>query len=129
MSMRNRLFAVVAAWALLSGCYTAEGRLPGTVRPNLAATDYTKIKSFSVEVTNYFFVYGLAGAPEPSLFADTIQKEVKAAGGDGVVNLVIAGEETFGDVCISIIACGGLIVSPRTFTISGDIVKFNVAPL
>jgi hypothetical protein len=129
MSTRTILAILVAAALGATGCFTAEGRLPGVVRPGLVASDYTKLKTFSVEVTNYFFVYGLAGSPDPSLFAETIKKEVKAAGGDGAVNVVIAGEATFGDVCITMIACGGLIVAPRTFTISGDVVKFNVAAL
>jgi hypothetical protein len=123
----NRMWLMIAVVMSMAatGCFTVKADLPGTVRTDVAATDYKKIGELKIEKTNWFFVFGLVGAPGPDFFAPEIAAAVRAKGGDGVVNLKIMSEHTFGDVCISCVALSGLIVAPRTYVVTGDIIRFG----
>ena len=114
-------------FVFLGGCYTVNAELPGTLRGDLAPEEIDTIGSFRIQKGNVYFFHGLLGAPNPDFFAADIAKEVISQGGDGVVNLTYEAETSCTDVGITYLTLS--IVAPRSYTVSGDVVKIRKAPL
>ena len=108
-----------------SACWTANAQLPGTLRNDDVSTE--SVGSLNIEKTNYFFILGLLNKPSDDFLAQEIRQSVKSAGGDGVQNLTY--EAQFGclDIIISQLTAG--CVMPRTYKVTGQIVKIKTAPL
>jgi hypothetical protein len=122
--MRLALCLVVVA---VSGCYSVNASLPGTLRADVKTDQTEKVGSLDVQKTNWFFVAGLFGAAEPDFFAREIKEQVQKKGADGVANLVYESEFSCGDIFITGITAG--CVAPRTFHLTGDVVRIRAARL
>ena len=116
------LFAVAS-----SACFTTRADLPGTLRGDLGPSDVEKVGTLEIEKTNWFFLSGLAGQPPADFFANDIQRQVQARGADGVANLRYESQDGCIDWGVS--TCTGSLIAPRTFKVTGDIVRIKKAPL
>ena len=121
------LFALLPMWLLAAGCFTMNAEMPGTLRPDLAATDVEPVGSFSIQKSNTFLFWGLAGAPSAEFFAADLRREVAAKRGDGVQNLTWESEFGCIDLLLGRLTCG--LVSPRTYKLSGEVVRIKARPL
>lgn len=119
--------ALVVASALSAGCYTMDANLPGTLRNDLKPGETETVGKASIEKDNWYFFWGLMGEPAKDFFSTELKKQVKAKGGDGVVNLTYESQEGCFDLFIGAITGG--CIGPRTFKLSGDIVRIKTAPL
>lgn len=116
-----------AALALLfaSGCYTMNASLPGTLRGDVEPERLETVGRFEHEVNHWFIPCGLGTAPETE-FRKEILRQVKERGADGVANLKF--EAYTGPVdCVIGTVCP--FVQPRTFRVSGDLVRIKKPPL
>jgi hypothetical protein len=118
------LFVVVAA---LAGCYTVNADLPGALRGDVKPEQTEKIGSFSVQKSNTFYLFGLVGAPGPDFFAAELRRQVDDKHADGVASLRIQSEWGCVDLIVSNVTLG--CISPRTYTISGDVVRIKTPPI
>lgn len=109
------------------GCYSVNANLPGTLRADVKPDQVEKIGDLDVQKTNYFFVAGLIGEPDPDLFAVEIKDQVQKKGADGVANLVYESQYSCGDIFITGVTLG--CVAPRSFHITGDVVRIRAARL
>ena len=82
---------------------------------------YTVIKHFKVRDRAYFWVFSLITSKEPEVQA-LIAKEVKAAGGDGAINVKVFGEYDPLDAIVSFLV--GWIFAMRSYEVEGDIIKY-----
>jgi hypothetical protein len=123
----NRALLVCALLVLSSGCLSMRAKLPGTLRADVTPADVEKVGELRIEKSNYFFLAGLLGRPPADIFAADIQKAVQAKGADGVANLRYEAEDGCLDLGISV--CTLYIVTPRTYRVTGDIVRIKKAPL
>jgi hypothetical protein len=116
---------LAVALASLTGCYTVEANLPGTLRNDVKPEHVEPVGRLQVEKTNWFFLLALVGDPPKDFFAAEIKKQVQAKGADGVANLTY--ESEFG--CVDLLITGVTFgcVSPRTYKLSGDIVRIKAA--
>lgn len=121
------VFALGLASLASSACFTMNADLPGTLRGDVANGDVERIGSISYETGHWFYLWGLVGAPPRDVFAAEISKQVRAKGGDGVANLRYEGE--FGCIDIGIGGCTGGCIMPRTYRVTGDVVRIKKAPL
>jgi hypothetical protein len=117
------LCSIIALGA--AGCYTVNAQLPGAIRNDKPEVE--KVGQVNIEKSNYFFLAGLVGDPGPEFFAAELKKQVQAKGGDGVSNLTY--ESQLGCVDLIITGCTIGIVAPRSYKMSGDIVRIKSAPL
>src|SRR5688500_12930787 len=125
MKTTSKLFTLilVGALALVGGCYTANVQLPGTLRNDIEPAQTESAGRVELEKTNYFFLFGLVNQPQPDFLAVDLRQQVKARGGDGVRNLQY--ESQFG--CLDLIISGLTFncVTPRTYKVTGEIVKIK----
>ena len=128
MHRTPRLLALVCfIVAGATGCFTVNAELPGTLRGDVTAQDVEKLGDLNVEKGHWFFLGGLVGAPPRDFFAEEIKKQVQAKGGDGVSHLRYESQQGCLDVGIQ--ACSFSIVAPRSYHVTGDIVRIKKAPL
>jgi|GEM_PF-1055791 len=113
--------------ALASGCFTVNADLPGTLRGDVASTDTERVGTLSVEKNHWFYVYGLIGETPKDFFSTEIKKAVQQKGADGVANLSYQSELGCMDLVIS--GCTIGCVTPRSYTITGDIVRIKKSPV
>ncbi len=107
------------------GCFTMNASLPGTLRGDVEPERLETVGKFEHEVTHWFIPCGLGEAPETALRKE-ILRQVKEQGADGVANLKY--EAYTGPVdCLIGRVCP--IVQPRTFRLSGDLVRIKAPPL
>ena len=118
------LSAMVAA---LSGCFTVNADLPGTLRTDVTPEQTEKVGSLSFEDTHWYFIAGLVGAPPEDYFSTEIKKQVQARGADGVANLTYEAQSGCLDLVIQGCTCS--IIAPRSYKVTGDIVRIKSAPL
>ncbi len=123
----KRLAALVIMSAALSGCFTMNASMPGTLRSDVSEKEIESTGSVKIEKTHFFFLWGLLGAPEKSYFVDELTKQVSSAGGDGVANLRYESQTGCLSLVINSVTCG--IVSPRDYKITGDVVRIKVPAL
>lgn len=91
----------------------------------------TVIKKFQKEIWVNGFLGGSAGIKlfnimsdiTDPLIAETIEKEVKAAGGDAAIDITINYQATFVNLLLNSVTAG--IYAPATLEIAGTIVKYN----
>ncbi len=113
---------------LVSGCYTLNASLPGTLRGDIEpGPEAQTLDSFEVEVGNTYYFWGLAGSPPLDILEQEIVQEVESRGGNGAANLEFESVREFPDLAINCVTCG--IVGPWTYRIKGDAVRINVPPL
>ena len=124
-----RLSAVVLACvlSLATGCYTMNADLPGTLRTDVSNDETEKVGTFTIEKTNGWLLGGLVGAPATDFWTADLQREVKAKGGDGAANVVYESQFSFVDMLLGCVTCS--IYVPRTYKLSGDIVKIREVAL
>lgn len=115
------------AISALTGCYTVEANLPGTLRNDLKPDQTETVGKVKIEKGNWFFLWGLMGNPPPDFFSTELKQQVKAKGGDGVSGLTY--ESQAGCVDLLIGALTGGCISPMSFTVSGNIVRVKTSPL
>ncbi len=129
MNARKSLpLAMILVAALLgSGCMTVKAQLPGTLRGDVEKTDVEKVGSFKYETGNWFFLWGLIGAPAEDVFAKEIRQQVLSKGADGVENLAVTSKSGCLDLIIG--ACTCALVVPRSYEVTGDLVRIKKAPL
>lgn len=118
----SALLAIVA-----TGCFTIDANVPGTLRTDLAKTDYEKVGEVKHEHTQWFLFWGLVGQPDPEIFANIMKAEVQKKGADGVANFTLEGQWGCFDLGVGCVTLG--IVSPRTYNVSADIVRVKTTPL
>jgi hypothetical protein len=120
-----QLTTLAALAAFATGCFTINASVPGTVRGDIEADDYETVGSFEHEVNHWFIPCGLGEAPEAE-FRKEMLKAAKEQGADGVANVKFEAYNGCMDIII-----GGLcpILAPRTFKMSGDLVRIKKPPL
>lgn len=123
----TRILTLVALLAMITGCYTVNASLPGTLRNDVKSDQTEKVGSLNIEKTNWFFLFGLIGSPPEDVFATEIKSQVQARGADGVANLTYEAKSGCVDLLISYVTCQ--LVAPRSYQVSGDIVRIKAAPL
>lgn len=124
----NKLIAAVALATIgASGCFTANANLPGTLRNDVDDKQAEGVGRVEIEKTHYYFILGLVNAPPPGFLGDELKTQVKQKGGNGVRNLTY--EAQFGclDLVITQLTLG--CVAPRTYKVSGEIVKLSAPPV
>ncbi len=132
--------AMVSMFAL-AGCetvmLTAEGiPQPASMTGNVNKK-YTIVKHFSRSLKGWFMVFDLITVSNPSV-QKLVHNEILSAQGDAVINIRIKGQTTFWDdvppVVLSVVgtlvappwgSLAGDIVSSRTFTVSGDVIRYT----
>jgi hypothetical protein len=123
-----RFSAVLACvLGLATGCYTMNADLPGTLRTDVSNDETEKVGTFTIEKSNGWLLGGLVGAPPTDFWTADLQREVKAKGGDGAANIVYESQFSFVDELLGCVTCS--IYAPRTYKLSGDIVKIREAAL
>ena len=122
-----RCATAVALACGLTGCYTVNAELPGTLRGDVPAGEVEKVGVITIEKGNMFFLWGLAGGPSKDVFSAEIKRQVRARGADGVTNIQYDAQTGCIDLIIGGVTCG--IVSPRSYKMTGDLVKIRAAPL
>ncbi len=123
----KKFACLILTCAAASGCMTVNAELPGTLRADVAAADTERIGQLSIEKGNWFFLYGLLGSPDKTFLSADIAKAVQAKGGDGVANLKYESSEGIVDMVIG--ACSFGCVDPRSYKVTGDIVRIKKPPL
>ncbi len=121
-----RVLVPLIATFVASGCYTVNASLPGTLRSDVAQQDYERIGVVTIEKNHWFYIYGLVGEVPPDFFAPEIKKAVQQKGGDGLANINYQSE--FGCLDLIISQCTAGCVVPRTYKLTGDIVRIKKAP-
>jgi hypothetical protein len=127
MRLLLRPFLAAAALVAAGGCYTVNAELPGTLRGDVADSEVERVGTVTIEKGQWFFLWGLVGEPPKDFVAAELKRQVQAKGADGVANLTW--QSQFG--CVDVLACGctGGCVSPRTYKVTGDLVRIKKAPL
>jgi hypothetical protein len=123
----TRTIILVALLAMTTGCFTVNAALPGTLRNDVKSDQTEKVGSLNIEKTNWFFLYGLIGSPPEDVFATEIKSQVQARGADGVANLTYEAKTGCVDLIIGQLTCQ--LVTPRSYVVTGDIVRIKAAPL
>ena len=128
----KKLIGLVLCLALLmfSACSTinldAQRLLEPAQMNSAGAKDFTIIKSFVVnDKAGWIWIVPVnkpAGDMNDYL-ADILENQIKAAGGDGVINVKIRAQNQVIDY-LTIIGTLGLYTT-RTVTITGDVIKYN----
>ena len=123
LSCTTLLALVIAS----TGCFTVNADLPGTLRNDVTSADTETLGQLSIEKGHWFYIAGLVGAPDKDFLAPEITKAVQAKGGDGVANLRYEASEGCVDMIIG--GCTGGCIYPRSYKVTGDIVRIKKAPL
>lgn len=127
MLKRLRPLLLVAAAVAVSGCYTVNADLPGTLRGDVADSDVERVGTVTIEKSQWFFLWGLVGETPKDFVAEELKKQVQAKGADGVAN--ITWQSQFGCVDMLASACTAGCVTPRSYKVTGDIVRIKKSPL
>ncbi|MBI1948148.1 MAG: hypothetical protein HYS27_20835 [Deltaproteobacteria bacterium] len=131
MTTNSKRLGAIAVLTLaisaMTGCYTVEANLPGTLRNDVKPDQTETVGKVKIEKGNWFFLWGLMGNPPPDFFSTELKQQVKAKGGDGVTGLTYESQQG----CVDLIIGGltGGCISPMSFTVSGNIVRVKAAPL
>jgi hypothetical protein len=83
---------------------------------------YDVIGTFAVPLKAKWIFYGAGTLADPDV-RGAVEGEVKKAGGDGAVNVVIRGKTRFGDLLIT-----GILIdlySQRTYTVEGEVIRYR----
>jgi hypothetical protein len=119
--------AAVAAVVGGIGCFTVNAEIPGTLRGDVASDETERVGVLAIEKNHWFYVFGLVGEPPQDFFSTELKKAVQQKGADGVANLEYQSE--LGCMDLVIASCTVGCITPRTYTLTGDIVRIKKAPL
>ncbi len=124
--MNRFLLLSLALLALVSsGCYrtvfTGQS-LDYVATMNSPQANETVVDHFKISTWNNFFFFALVPTSELDI-REALGDRVKS--GQTVRNLSIYQKATFGNMVVSFLALGGVIYSPITTVIEGDIVKID----
>ena len=139
---------------LLSGCMTVDLSSDSPAPIMMSGSpdrDYTVVRSFEVAHRGWFTLFDLVTVTDPDI-QKTIESELSRSGGDAIINLEIVGQTTFVDGLIpagmtvvgtllgqalapdvytglaygtSLGTLAGAMLSARTYTVSGDVIKYR----
>ncbi|MFZ0456406.1 MAG: hypothetical protein WAM24_21840 [Ignavibacteriaceae bacterium] len=123
MKIKYFLFAFIITIAFISsGCYTLNA--VATPTSQILSMSNTPngdiIKHFTTSMTVHHLIFGLVTISDPEV-AKALTDEVKAAGGNGAINIKIHYQMTFVNGLLNAITAG--IYNPFTLTIEGDVTK------
>jgi hypothetical protein len=103
-----------------------EAALPGTLRSDVPPEGVRTVGHMRVQKTNFYYIYGLLGAPPEQFFSDEISQQTKTANADGIANISYSAEYSFLDMLLSCLTCS--IVTPRTYVFEADLVRIQAPP-
>ena len=139
---------------VFSGCMTVELASDSSEPIMMSGSpdrDFAVVRSFEVSHRGWFTLFDLVTITNPAIQL-TLDSELKRAGGDAIINVEIVGQTTFVDGLIPVgmtlagtllgqvlapdpylgltygTALGslaGAMLSARTYTISGDVIKYG----
>lgn len=122
--MRKMLLFVFFSFFIF-GCASVKF-IPKTNKPVLMngniGRDFVEIGSFNKECTMWWLVWGLVPVDQTDLFY-LVENNLKMSGGDAIINLKIEGKNDIVDGIVPILSLG--LFFGRTYSISGDIIKFK----
>lgn len=119
---------IIISVFILSGCYAQKYVASAVDKPTMISgaaaeiREYTVIKHFSVTDRSGWFILGLIPFGHTDL-NEIIFNEIKASGGDAVINLKIETKYDIVDILIGILVGG--IYNTRVSIIEGDIIKYK----
>ncbi|MCC7071332.1 MAG: hypothetical protein IT383_08415 [Deltaproteobacteria bacterium] len=122
-----RILTLALILAASTGCFTMNAAMPGTLRTDVTAAQTEKVGTLTHETTNWFYICGLLGSPPEDVFAAEIKKQCQAKGADGVANLTY--EAQTGCLDFAIGYCTFNIITPRSYKLTGDLVRIKASPL
>lgn len=126
-SSRSRAAAfLLIPFVLCAGCFTVNTALPGALRGDLSEQEIEPVGHFQREIRHSFAPFGLGEVPDDP-FRALLLEEANAQGADGIRNLRIETYHSCNDVLTGWMTCQS--VRPRTFRISGELVRIRKAPL
>ncbi len=130
--MEKRILGILCIGLLfISSCATigldATGLQESAAVNDAGEKPYTVLKSFSIN-DKAGWALGIIPANKPAgdkhdYFQDMLERQIRDAGGDAIINLKIRAQNNFGDILITIFT-GGFYVT-RTVTVTGDVIKYN----
>lgn len=128
--MKRFLIILLTIWFvfILGGCF-AQKYVAGSVdKPTMMSgsaaetREYTVIKHFSITDRSGWFILGLIPSGHTNI-NEIVSNELKASGGDAVINLKIETKYDFIDIVIGALVGG--IYNTRVSIIEGDIIKYK----
>ncbi len=122
-----RILTLAITLVASAGCFTMNAAMPGTLRTDVGAAQTEKVGTLNYEYTHWFYICGLLGAPPEDVFASEIKKQCQAKGADGVANLTYEAQTGCLDFAISY--CTFDIITPRSYKLTGDLVRIKVPPV
>ena len=115
------LFTVVTA-----GCFHMRAPLPGALRQDVGER-LEVVGHFETQFTHYYVLHGAFGAPEEDLLYNALLSQARAHGADGVANVTV--ETSFRITGVAVAICTFSLLHPRTYKLTGDLVKIHAPPL
>ena len=132
--MNKRIIMLLCCGALfVSSCATisldASNLQEHTAVNNVDTAPYTVVKSFKFN-DKAGWAIGFIPANKPAgdhhnYFEDMLDKQIRDAGGDAIINLRIRAQRNVGDFFIALGTLG--LYETRTVTITGDVIKYKTA--
>ncbi len=104
--------------AVVPGCYTVRYAVP----PEHAASEYDIVDSFEVQKKASWVIFGLVPINEAEV-EEIVAREIRRLEADAATNIVVEAQYDAVDVVVAAIL-GGLF-NTRTYTVSGDVVRFR----
>ena len=126
--MTSRLFLLVAlivSTLFSSGCFTINAKLPGTLRGDLSDEDVEVVGTYTYEGTETF-ILGY-GTKKSTAYYNDLMRAAAAQNADGLTHIRFESYFTKSDWIIRHLTC--TCVSPRTYRLSGDLVRIKERPL
>ncbi|MDO8733674.1 MAG: hypothetical protein Q7K21_00755 [Elusimicrobiota bacterium] len=122
--MRKMLLFVFFSFFIF-GCASVQF-VPKTNKPVLMNSnigrDFVEIGSFNKEYTMWWLAWGLVPIDQTDLFY-LVENDLKMSGGDAIINLRIEGKNDIVEGIAPLLTYG--LFFGRTYSISGDIIKFK----
>jgi hypothetical protein len=121
------ILALVAA-TLLSGCYAQKYVAGAVEKPTMMSgataepRPYDVIKKFSITDRSGWFILGLIPSGHTNLNS-LVMDQVKAAGGDAVINLTIETKYDVVDILVTVLVGG--IYNTRVSIVEGEVIKYR----
>jgi hypothetical protein len=117
--------AALSASLSVSACFTMNASLPGTLRGDVEPERLETVGRFEHEVNHWFIPCGLGTAPETELRKEVL-RQVKEQGADGIANMKL---EAYNGAFDCLVGRVCPVIQPRTYRLSGDLVRIRKPPL